>query len=272
MRRTNVAMAATTLLALLLVACGPMRQPVLHLPEGWSSAEVFGAVTEATDHQSQAAPALGAAQATEGAVSGGLPEPGPADAEGAAPADPGAPAGAAGDRPAPAAEPRPADVPDDRARIDRTAGQNPHIDLVIYYADLWQEGRTLQPVEVRLPHSVSVARLAVEELLRGAPEVGLGSGFPPGTGVQGLTIRDGVLTVDFTPAFAALEPRWEAAAINSLLFTLTQFANIDAVQVWVDGHPAVLPSGTVWTAPRTRPAGDQVDGLSIQPLIPYAGD
>ena len=92
----------------------------------------------------------------------------------------------------------------------------------------------LVPRTVALHHSQSPARDAVNALLRSE-----GSPLPAGTALRGLTISDGLATLDFSQS-PINETGGEAAqsvALNALSRTLGQFPEIRRYRIEVRGQP-----------------------------------
>jgi germination protein M len=78
--------------------------------------------------------------------------------------------------------------------------------------------------------------------------------FPEGTTVLGMTIRDQLAIVDFSEEFLNFkDATHERLAIDSLLYTLTEFENVDRVELRVAGHRVTtLPSGLSLPNPFSR--------------------
>ena len=104
-----------------------------------------------------------------------------------------------------------------------------------------------------------VAAAAVEALLEGpdADEAALGfsSAIPDGTELLGVTISDGVATVDLSAAFATGGGSLSMMArVAEIVFTLTQFPTVDAVDFQLEGEPLTVlgGEGLVLDHPQTR--------------------
>jgi germination protein M len=90
---------------------------------------------------------------------------------------------------------------------------------------------------------------------------GLHTQIPPGTQVRGLTIRDGVATVDLSGSFAAGgDPLGDRGRLAQVVYTLTQFPTVDGVRFRIDGQPLVFRSGegVVQRRPQTRASFEDV--------------
>ncbi len=92
----------------------------------------------------------------------------------------------------------------------------------------------LMPRTVALHHSSSPARDAVNALLRSE-----GSPLPAGTALRGLTIDNGVATLDFSqsPINETGGEGGQADALTALSRTLGQFPEIRQYQIEVKGQP-----------------------------------
>jgi len=111
----------------------------------------------------------------------------------------------------------------------------------------------------------SPAETALRELLVGptAEEraAGLHTQIPAGTGLLGLTIRDGLATVDLSGEFAAgVDPREDRGRLAQVVYTLTQFPNVNGVRFQIDGVPLVFLNGegAAQKRPQTRRSFEDV--------------
>jgi Sporulation and spore germination/Immunoglobulin-like domain of bacterial spore germination len=93
-----------------------------------------------------------------------------------------------------------------------------------------------------------VARIALETLLEGAtPEevaAGISTAIPAGTRLLGVSIEDGIATVDLSSEFesggGSLSMMLRLAQV---VFTVTQFPTVEGVQFELDGQPVETFSG-----------------------------
>jgi len=93
-----------------------------------------------------------------------------------------------------------------------------------------------------VPYTVGVARAALEQLLSGPTaaeaEAGLSTQIPEGTRLLGISIRDGVATVDLSREFesggGSLSMLYR---ISQVVYTLTQFGTVERVAFMIDGKP-----------------------------------
>ena len=130
-------------------------------------------------------------------------------------------------------------------------------DLYIYLV----RGETLGVAMRTVPQTVAVAEAALNELLAGPTEedveAGLASEVPEGTELLGVSISDGVATVDLSPEFEAgggsLSMQLRVAQV---VFTLTRFPTVDTVAFEIDGAPveAIGGEGVVVSPPVSRAA------------------
>jgi len=98
---------------------------------------------------------------------------------------------------------------------------------------------------------------AMKKLLNGPPEnSGLISTVWPGTKINNFTIEDGVATIDFSNEVLGYGggTTAETMLLNSVVLTLTQFEEIEAVQILIDGKKVeFLPEGSDISAPIPAP-------------------
>ncbi|RDW16269.1 spore gernimation protein [Oceanobacillus arenosus] len=100
-----------------------------------------------------------------------------------------------------------------------------------------------QTLELPKLESKEVATQVLEYLVKGGPITEmLPNGFqavlPEGTEVMGVNLKeDGTMIVDFSEEFKDYEATDELQILESVTHTLTQFENVDKVQLWINGHP-----------------------------------
>jgi germination protein M len=118
----------------------------------------------------------------------------------------------------------------------------------------------LLPILREVPETRAVATAAMNAILGGptASDPGypsIGSAIPAGTRLLGLTIKDGVATVDLSSEFesgsGAMSVRLR---LGQVVFTLTQFATVDSVLFQIDGHTVTVfgSQGVVLDGPVAR--------------------
>jgi spore germination protein GerM len=101
------------------------------------------------------------------------------------------------------------------------------------------------PVLREVPKTKAVATAAMNGLLAGpdadSAERVLSSAIPAGTRLLGLTIKDGVATVDLSNEF---ESGGGSAStiirLGQVVFTLTQFPTVDSVLFQIEGRPVTV--------------------------------
>jgi len=101
---------------------------------------------------------------------------------------------------------------------------------------------------IELPATKEAATQVLEHLVVGGPVTSmLPNGFqavlPEGTEILGLDLKeDGTMVVDVSNEFKNYEADDELTVIQSMTYTLTQFDNVERIQLWINGHPQdVMP-------------------------------
>ena len=96
---------------------------------------------------------------------------------------------------------------------------------------------------------VAVARAAMEELLARPTDfeanAGLGTSVPPETFLLGLTIKDGIATVDLSEEYGSTGggTMGEGMAVAQVVYTLTQFPTVRGVNFAIEGQPLRMTPG-----------------------------
>ncbi|WP_186576230.1 GerMN domain-containing protein [Aquibacillus kalidii] len=98
-----------------------------------------------------------------------------------------------------------------------------------------------QTLELPKDGSKEVARQVLEYLVKDGPVTSvLPDGFqavlPSGTEILGLNLKDGTLTVDVSKEFAEYRAEDEQEIIQAMTYTLTQFENVEKVNLWINGY------------------------------------
>lgn len=116
------------------------------------------------------------------------------------------------------------------------------------------------------PEGNEYAKQVLAYMVKGGPVEGLlPEGFsavlPEGTKVLGLSIKDGVATVDFSKEFAKYSAEDERKILEAVTWALTEFDNVQRVVIWLEGKPLnVMPvGGTPVNAPLSR-----ADGINLE--------
>jgi germination protein M len=159
--------------------------------------------------------------------------------------------------PAPSAAPTsgPGGLPDPTASPEATTV----VRVYFYYGgELGSAG--LVPLLREVPETRAVATAAMHALLEGptADESGereITSAVPAGSRLLGLTIEDGVATVDLSSEFESGGGSLSVfVRLGQVVYTLTQFPTVDTVRFEIDGQPVTVFSseGVVLDGPVGR--------------------
>lgn len=114
--------------------------------------------------------------------------------------------------------------------------QLPAISLTLYFSD--QDATELRAERRNVPHTNDPARTAMEELLAGARTPGLVSLIPAGTKLKSFSVQQGIAYVDLSGDILNTPNRGstsENLIIASIVNTLTEFPNIEKVQLLIEG-------------------------------------
>lgn len=166
-----------------------------------------------------------------------------------------------------------AEVLEKRKRIDRAGGAAETMLLTLYFVDGLTNATTIQPVEVRIASTKSVVRAVAENLVQQPSDLKLYSNVPAGTKVRSVNFdaKTGVATVDLSAEAGAVQGT--EAAMNmraSFVYSLTALKDVKAVQLWVNGKPAVL-HGILWDTPISRQQMDERSPYKMAPVVKFAG-
>lgn len=98
-----------------------------------------------------------------------------------------------------------------------------------------------QTVELPVLESKEVALQALEYLVSDGPVTSLlPNGFravlPAGTEVLGVSIEEGIMTVDLSEEFKEYAPEDEVKILEAMTFTLTQFDSVERVKLQIEGQ------------------------------------
>ena len=107
-----------------------------------------------------------------------------------------------------------------------------------------QDGRLLVPVSRTVYSSDDVAT-AVFEFLRGPKaDSGLETPLPQEVRLLGVSVKDGVVTINFSKEFTSIAEQSDggAQAIRALMLTCTRYPGVKRVKILVDGEPYQLPT------------------------------
>ena len=147
-----------------------------------------------------------------------------------------APGGTAapGDTTAPSVTPTPGDT---------TAPSGTTTVRVYFYLGSFTDNAGLVPVLREVPKTQAVGAAAMRALLAGPNEAELGASpamyttIPDGTILLGLQINGGIATVNLSREFEQDGAVSATRRLAQVVYTLTQFPTIDAVQFQLDGTP-----------------------------------
>lgn len=112
------------------------------------------------------------------------------------------------------------------------------LNLAVYYVKITDKDAYLVREVHQVPYTKEVARAALEELIKGTPVTpGASRVLPPETKVKGISVKDGVATVDFSKEVltANVGAAGEALGIQSIVNTITEFPEIKQVSFLVEG-------------------------------------
>ena len=120
-------------------------------------------------------------------------------------------------------------------------------DLRLYYAD--EEGKMLQLVKKSNVHyniNTSIEKLVVEQLMKGTSAQAATNTIPKTTKLLGVSVKDGICYVNFDEKFASdgYDQNPEVT-IYSIVNSLIENANVNKVQILIEGSSDVLYKGTV---------------------------
>lgn len=115
--------------------------------------------------------------------------------------------------------------------------------LTLYFPT--KDAMHLQPEEVVMSYNDHPARTAVELLIKGPKNKELVNVFPQGTILRGITVKNSIAYVDFDHNLLKNSQGGSSAEsllVASIVNTLTEFENIEKVQILIQGKVV----GTIW--------------------------
>lgn len=112
--------------------------------------------------------------------------------------------------------------------------------VTLYYIQMKESNLSLVPVTQKITSDMAkdTARNSLEILCTLTDSGNLKSPIPPNVKILGFNVNNGLATVNFSPELIRNFPggsSWEAASLSAIVQTLTQFPNIQKVQILVDG-------------------------------------
>lgn len=157
-----------------------------------------------------------------------------------------------------------------RAEVDTTA-RLPHerepaqpsspLNATIYFARIIDGKLRLVAVRRDLPPGLGVARASLSELIEGQVPAGCERPLPLGTKLLGVTVADGLATVDLgqqlVSGFRGGSDN-EGVVVFSVVNTLTSLPTVERVQILVEGKPVSTIGGHLDTSAPLRYDGELV--------------
>ncbi len=145
-------------------------------------------------------------------------------------------------------------APEEKA-AETTAGPKETTSLWLYFID--EASGELAAEEVTVEKVTGIARQAAELLIAGPEKADdRFTPIPEGTRLLDINVReDGVCVVDFSSELAEGQSsrNTEEQTVESIVYTLTQFASVDSVQILVSGRQRQTLAGNVdISAPLSR--------------------
>ena len=133
-----------------------------------------------------------------------------------------------------------------------------------------KDGQHAVPIATAVPDTPQVATNAMKALIAGpTPDqeaAGLFSAVPKDTLLLGLTIDAGLARLDLSREFEAGGGSFSMIArLAQVVYTLTQFPTIDAVELWLDGAPVTLFSGEGLLLEGPMQPSDYFSALPLEP-------
>lgn len=165
--------------------------------------------------------------------------------------------------PGPGTTGSPASSPTSSPSASRPTASPGTTQVTVYYLASGAEKLYLAPERHTVARTQAIAKAALEELVHGtAQDSDHSSPFPRTSKINSVVIRDKVATVDWSAEVltASAGSRTEELGIQSVVYTLTEFATISRVRFTVEGK-------TRGTASNGRTIEDfwGAEGLSRQP-------
>lgn len=130
---------------------------------------------------------------------------------------------------------------DGLAESDRTR-------FYVYFPLYLKSGVFVFPVEYSVPRTSIPAKEALTALVKGPPEGSfLSAVIPRDTTIRSVSIKDGIMTVDFGPEIRKMSvgSGGEVAVLSAIVNTACQFPGVRAARILVEGAPADSLAGHV---------------------------
>lgn len=118
--------------------------------------------------------------------------------------------------------------------------ENEYITITAYYRD---SDDMIVPVTRKIKRQEGIARAVIESMIKNEANTNvlqpykLFSVLPEGTVVLGMNIKEGTVFVDFNKRFLEYNSKTqEINIISSVVYSLTEFDNVDNVKILIDGR------------------------------------
>lgn len=121
----------------------------------------------------------------------------------------------------------------------------------IYFATT--DMKNLLPITLSVKPTDDVAEIAVQKLLAGPENDFSSPTIPEGTKLNALFLEGRTGFVDLTAEINQLKPENAQMAVDALLLTLTEFNEVDKVQIMIDGKIEQDLAGVAIDQPLPRP-------------------
>jgi len=111
-------------------------------------------------------------------------------------------------------------------------------NLTVYYVKITADDACLVRETHQVPYTEGVIKAALEELINADPVTpGAARVLPAGTKIRGVSIKDGLATVDFSRDVlrASVGAAGEELGIQSIVNTVTEFPGVQKVSFQVEG-------------------------------------
>lgn len=134
--------------------------------------------------------------------------------------------------------------------------------ITLYFPD--ESSRLMVPV-TRMVYGESDVNTAVVELAKGARDEQLSNVLPEGCGIIGVTVNDGIATINFTQEFIDIAEQSDGgrAALKALVLTCTQFKGIKGVEIQVEGEK-YDPGEQTLSAPTFANVAEEIPTVGYQ--------
>lgn len=129
---------------------------------------------------------------------------------------------------------------------DRPSADTNLRETVFYFPT--QDWEYVVPLHFSIPWEEGIARATVNRLIDGQvpreiTEMGFLPLLPAGTEIRGLTVRGGLVRIDFNRAFLAFTAGRERLLLDGLVYALTAFPTINRVEILVEGEKIAAFNG-----------------------------